>query len=118
MPWPTVPESLLYTDLVKVRTATWGTHDKAAGRTVTYGDWSTDVYPCTVAGASAKDVTIHSRESALVTHVVTASTRLGYVRDQLQWQETDAILTIVGVEPTGDANSRAWNHYVEERQLR
>ena len=61
---------------------------------------------------------IHSRENMIVTHVVTCNSRLGYLRDQLQWQETGAILTIVGVEPAGDATGRIWNHYCEERPLR
>ena len=115
MAWPGIPP-LIYTDSVKARSATWG-KDAAGGRVPTYGSWGSAV-DCSVSAASAIQVQQHSRDGMVVSHVVTANTRLGYLRDQLQWQETDAILTIVAVEPAGDGTGRIWNHYAEERPLR
>ena len=115
MAWPIIPP-LIYTDEVKARASTWGTKDAAAGRTVTYGAWG-NVVACSVSAASASQIQVHSRESMIVSHVVTCNDRLGYLRDQLQWQETGAILTIVSVEPAGDGTGRIWNHYCEERPI-
>lgn len=115
MPWPKIPP-LIYTDSVKARTATWS-KDAAGGRVPTYGAWGGSV-ACSVSAVTATEVAIHGRESAMVSHVVTCNDRLGYLRDQLQWQETGAILTIVAVEPAGDGCGRIWNHYCEERPLR
>ena len=117
MAWPRIP-SLIYTDQVAVKPViSWG-KDAAGGRVPTYAtSWSVP-YDCSVSAAGANDVAIHSRENMVVTHVVTCNSRLGYIRDQLQWQETGAILTVIGVEPAGDAEGRIWNHYCEERPLR
>lgn len=115
MGWPDIPD-IIYTDAVCVRTATWS-QDHAKGRQPTYGPWGQPM-ECSVSAASASSSAQHSRESMVVSHVVTADDRYGYIRDQLQWQETGAILTIVAVEPAGDGNGRIWNHYCEERPLR
>lgn len=115
MSWPSIPP-LIYTDTVKARTTTW-TKDRAGGRVSTAGDWGQPI-PCLVTAASAQQVQIHSREGMVVSHVVTCNDRLGYLRDQLQWQETSATLTITAVEPAGDGTGRIWNHYCEERPLR
>ena len=116
MGWPTIPP-LIFTDSVKVRTVTWEGKDAAGGRMPTVGAWGSE-HECSVSAAGANDVAIHSRENMVVTHVVTCLDRLGSLRDQLQWQETGAILTIQGVEPAGDGTGRIWNHYCEERPLR
>lgn len=116
MPWPSIP-SLIYTDSVKVRTVTWS-KDHAGGRQPVNGAWSGKVFPCSVSAASASQQVQHSREGMVVSHVVTSDARLGYLRDQFQWQETGAILTIVAVEPAGDGTGRIWNHYVQELPLR
>jgi hypothetical protein len=110
--WPTVP-SLIYTDRVKVRTVTWETKDRAGGRVAIPESWSSETYPCSVSASSVSE-SVTSRDQTVVTHVVTADTRLANLRDQLQWQETGGILTITGIEPAGDANGRLWNHYTQE----
>lgn len=116
MGWPHIP-TLIYTDFVRVRPASWAMKDAAGGRVPTYGGWSAYV-AASVSAAGADDVAIHSRESMVVTHVVTCNERLGYIRDQIQWAETGAILTILSVEPAGDGDGRIWNHMTEERPLR
>ncbi len=116
MAWPHIP-NLIYTDAVRVRTVTWPTKDAAGGRVPTTGGWGEAVL-CSVSAASAQDVELHSRENMVVSHVVTSNGRLGYLRDQLQWQETGAILTISAVEPAGDGTGRIYNHYCDERPLR
>ena len=116
MAWPHIPD-LIYTDEVRVRSTSWTTKDAAAGRQPTYGAWS-DYSDASVSAAGANDIAVHSRESMTVSHVVTCNNRLGYMRDQIQWAETGAILTIVGVEPAGDGTGRIWNHYVTELPLR
>ena len=115
MPWPMIPP-LIYTDSVQHRAVTWS-QDRAGGRVPSYGSWGASV-SCSVSAASATETAQHSRESMIVSHVVTCNTRLGYLRDQLLWAETGAILTIVSVEPAGDGMGRVWNHYAEERPLR
>jgi hypothetical protein len=117
MPWPAIP-ILIYTDAVKVRSVTWTTKDAAGGRVPTYGAWSGSEYACSVSAVSANEQAVHSRENMVVSHVVTSNTRLGYLRDQLQWQETGAVLTITSVEPAGDGTGRIWNHYATELPLR
>ena len=114
MPWPKIP-TLVFTDLVKARSVAWS-KDRAGGRLPTPGSWGQSI-PCSVSAASAAAVQIHSRDGFVVTHVVTCLGRLGNYRDQLQWQETGAILTITAVEPAGDGMGRIWNHYTDERPL-
>lgn len=116
MPWPAIPP-LIFTDFVRARAVAWAMKDSAGGRLPTPSAWGSPV-ACSVSAAGANDVAVHSRENMVVTHVVTCKSRLGHLRDQLQWQETMAILTIVGVEPAGDGTGRIWNHYCEERPLR
>ena len=122
MPFPSIPIDLIFSDTVQARSVVWvnpgGTpsKDAAGGRKAVPGPWSCS-FNCAVSAAGAVDVANHSRENMIVTHVVTCSTRLGGVRDQLLWSETGAILTIVGTEPAGDNTGRIWNHYVEERPL-
>ncbi len=96
---------------------TWAGHDKAGGRSSITSDWGGAAFPCSVSAASATQQAQHSREGMIVSHVVTCNDRLGYLRDQLMWMETLAILTIVAVEPAGDGTGRIWNHYCEERPL-
>ena len=115
MPWPGIPP-LVYTDSVKARAATWS-KDAAGGRVPTYGAWGGSV-ACSVSAASAVQAQQHSRENMIVSHVVTSNARLGYLRDQLLWAETGAILTINAVEPAGDGTGRVWNHYAQEIPLR
>jgi hypothetical protein len=112
MPFPSVP-NLIYTDSVRVRVVTWETKDRAGGRVPTYGSWSGDTYRCSVSASGVTEAPTSTAQS-IVTHIVTADSRLAGLRDQLQWQETDGILTIIGIEPAGDGNSRLWNHYCQE----
>jgi len=112
MPWPRIP-TLVFTDSVRFRSSSW-TKDQAGGRVLAEGPWG-PIVSCSVAAAGATDVELHSREGMVVSHVVTTIFRLGYLRDQLWWQETGAILTVMGVEPAGDGRGRVWNHYCEER---
>ena len=115
MGWPAIPP-LIYTDAVAPRSVTWATKDRAGGRVPTPGAWGAPV-ACSVSAASASAVQIHSRDGFVVSHVVTCDSRLGNYRDQLQWQETGAILTITAVEPAGDGTGRIWNFYCDERPL-
>ena len=112
MAFPRIPR-VIFMDQVKSRSGSFS-KDATGGRVLAEGAWGQSVR-CSVSAAGASDVETHSRENMLVSHVVTSYARLGYIRDQLQWQETGAILTIVGVEPAGDGEGRIWNHYCEER---
>lgn len=112
MRWPAVPD-LIYSDRVKARAVTWNTKDKAGGRVPVPGAWSTEAYRCSITATSV-DQAVTRGEQSIVTHHVTADSRLGNIRDQLLWMETEAILTIVGIEPAGDIDGRLWVHYTQE----
>ena len=115
MAWPTIP-ALIYSDSVRARTASWS-QDPSKGRLASYGAWGRPA-PCSVVAASSEEAAAHSRESMVVSHKVVCDTRLGYLRDQLLWDETGATLTIVSVQPAGDRTGRIWEHFCEERPTR
>lgn len=116
MAWPVIPD-LIYTDRVKVRTVTWDTKDRAGGRVQSASAWSGSTYRCSVSATSVTPAQM-ARDQVIITHVVTADTKIGNLRDQLQWQETGGVLTITGIEPAGDANGRVWEHFTEEYMAR
>jgi hypothetical protein len=113
MPWPLIPR-LIYSDDVRVKTLTGWTSDRSKGRKPLYSEWSSQTYPCSVSAASAEDSMEHSRESQIVSHVVTANKKLGGVQDQLEWQETGSVFRILNVLPAGDRTGRIFEHFVEE----
>jgi hypothetical protein len=113
MGWPTLKEFAI-SDKVKVRRAAV-TQDASKGRKYTYpADWEAKQYGCAVLVASAEEVDQFSREGQVVRYTVIATQRLGVYRDQFQWQETGAVLTIVSVMPSGDSTARTWDHHCEE----
>jgi hypothetical protein len=115
MGWPAIPK-LLFTDSVTLYATTHG-KDVAGGKTqsnLTRGG----TYACAVMAASANDQAAHSRETQIISHVVTAVSQIGRYQDVLIWNETGASLTIVAIEPAGDGRGRIYNHYCEEHPIR
>jgi hypothetical protein len=113
MGWPTLKEFAV-SDRVKIRRAVVS-QDASKGRKYTYpGDWEAKQHQCAVLVASGEEVDQFSREGQVVRYTVVADHRLGVYRDQLQWQETGSVLTIVSIMPSGSAVARTWDHHCEE----
>lgn len=114
MGWPRIP-NLIHTDRVTWQPITGWTQDAALGRVPAYGTASSQIV-CTVQPEQASMIDEHGRQAMLVNHTVITSTNPGFkIRDQLIWLEGGKILTIVGVQPTGDARGRIWELNCEER---
>ncbi len=118
MPWPAIP-TLIFTDSTTWQRITSWTTDKVAGRVPVYGA-VTQPLTCSVAPTSAQMVDSHGRESLVVQHMVTfdaATFPNLHIRDQGTWIEGGKTLSVIGVEPEGDANGRIYVVTCEERPL-
>ena len=113
MGWPTLKEFAV-SDKVKIRRASV-TQDASKGRRYLYNDdWEQKDHACAVLVASGEEVDKFSREGQVIRYTVVSQERLGVYRDQLQWQETGSVLTIVSIQPSGSAVARTWDHHCEE----
>ena len=76
--------------------------------------------PCSVSPTSAQMVDSHGRQTMVVQHQVTFDAQTFpnlHIRDQGTWLEGNKTLTVIGVEPQGDATGRIYVVTCEERPL-
>jgi len=118
MPWPSIP-TIIFTDSTTWSKVTSWTTDKVAGRVPVYGAAGPPI-ACSVSPTSAEMVDAHGRQAMVVRHMVTfdaASFPGLHIRDQGTWLEGNKGLTVIGVEPKGDAIGRIYVVTCEERPL-
>lgn len=101
-------------DLVSVRRPVRG-QDASGGRTVTYpAAWESGVLSATVKAVKGNEVDQFAREGTVISYKVTLNVRLAY-RDQIRWEETGDVLTVIAVVASGTQTARTWDHMCEER---
>lgn len=111
--WPTATGDA-GSDLVSVRRPLRG-QDASGGRTVRYPDaWLPDVLSATVRAVKGNEVDQFAREGTVISYKVTLNVRLAY-RDQIRWEETGDVLTVIAAVASGTQAARTWDHYCEER---
>jgi len=118
MGWPIIP-ALVLTDTTTWSKATGWTVDKALGRVPVYGPVGPPI-ACAVESSGAAMVDAHGRTGMVVQHSITftAAAFPGlHIRDQGTWIEGGKTLTVVGVQPSGDALGRIYVVTCEERPI-
>ena len=102
---------------VTIRRVVAWTPDAVLGRVPSYGSDSSSEWICAVQPASAADVTLHSRESHIVTHVAIFHDDPNVKpNDEITWLDHgNRTLSVVGVVSTSAGRARSWRVMCEEQ---